>query len=140
MNYDIAALKRKMLVKYPFFGSVVANVDYKEDNNISTAETDGKTIYYNPKFLEELNGHYEETEFMPPKWLEEILESNKEKLIVIDEIDKISKEEQLKFVELLKYRKISTFSLPKGCLIIVTAHEINKETINEEIFSLVAKI
>lgn len=54
MNYDIAALKRKMLVKYPFFGSVVANVDYKEDNNISTAETDGKTIYYNPKFLEEL--------------------------------------------------------------------------------------
>lgn len=54
MNYDIATLKRKMLVKYPFFGSVVANVDYKEDNNISTAETDGKTIYYNPKFLEEL--------------------------------------------------------------------------------------
>ena len=30
MKYDIAALKRKMLVKYPFFGSVVASVDYKD--------------------------------------------------------------------------------------------------------------
>ena len=30
MKYDIAALKRKMLVKYPFFGSVVASIDYKE--------------------------------------------------------------------------------------------------------------
>lgn len=30
MKYDIAALKRKMLVKYPFFGSVVASVGYKE--------------------------------------------------------------------------------------------------------------
>lgn len=55
MNYDIAALKRKMLVKYPFFGSVVANVKYKETKEIETAETDGKTIYYNPDFLESLN-------------------------------------------------------------------------------------
>ena len=37
MKYDIAALKRKMLVKYPFFGSVVANVDYKENKEIQTA-------------------------------------------------------------------------------------------------------
>ena len=35
MKYDIEALKRKMLVKYPFFGSVVANVDYKESKDIS---------------------------------------------------------------------------------------------------------
>ena len=55
MKYDIAALKRKMLVKYPFFGSVVANVDYKEDKEIPTAGTDGETIYYNPEFLERLS-------------------------------------------------------------------------------------
>ena len=55
MRYDIAALKRKMLVKYPFFGSVVASVDYKENKNIGTAGTDGKTIYYNPDFLELLD-------------------------------------------------------------------------------------
>ena len=55
MKYDIERLKRKMFVKYPFFGSVVDNVSYKEDTTIKTAETDGKTIYYNPNFLNTLN-------------------------------------------------------------------------------------
>lgn len=55
MKYDIAALKRKMLVKYPFFGSVVASVDYKENKDIPTAGTDGETIYYNPDYLESLS-------------------------------------------------------------------------------------
>ena len=52
MKYDIEALKRKMLVKYPFFGSVVAGVKYKEERSVGT---DGKTIYYNPDFLEKLS-------------------------------------------------------------------------------------
>ena len=55
MKYDITALKRKMLVKYPFFGSVVASVDYKENKDIPTAGTDGETIYYNPEYLEGLS-------------------------------------------------------------------------------------
>ena len=55
MKYDIAALKRKMLVKYPFFGSVVASVGYKESRDIPTAGTDGETIYYNPDYLESLS-------------------------------------------------------------------------------------
>ena len=55
MKYNIESLKRKMLVKYPFFGSVVAKVGYKENKNIETAGTDGETIYYNPEFLEKLS-------------------------------------------------------------------------------------
>ena len=55
MKYDIAALKRKMLVKYPFFGSVVASVGYKENKDIPTAATDGETIYYNSEYLEGLS-------------------------------------------------------------------------------------
>ena len=55
MKYDIATLKRKMLVKYPFFGSVVASVGYKENKDIPTAGTDGETIYYNPEYLEGLS-------------------------------------------------------------------------------------
>ena len=55
MKSDIEVLKRKMLVKYPFFGSVVTNVDYKESKDIIAAATDGKTIYYNPNFLDELS-------------------------------------------------------------------------------------
>lgn len=55
MKYDMAALKRKMLVKYPFFGSVVASVGYKENKDIPTVGTDGETIYYNPEYLEGLS-------------------------------------------------------------------------------------
>ena len=60
MKYDIAALKRKMLVKYPFFGSVVASVGYKENKDIPTAGTDGETIYYNPEYsiLDSLDCYY----------------------------------------------------------------------------------
>ncbi len=54
MNFDIESIKRKMLVKYPFFGSVLANVNYKEDRETKTAATDGKTIYYNPESLKKL--------------------------------------------------------------------------------------
>lgn len=38
-----------------FFGSVVANVGYKENKDIPTAGTDGETIYYNPEYLEGLS-------------------------------------------------------------------------------------
>lgn len=55
MNFDIDKIKRKMLVKYPFFGSVIANVDYKENNQIPTAGTDDKVIYYNVEFLKSLS-------------------------------------------------------------------------------------
>lgn len=51
---DITAIKRKLLVKYPFFGSVIANVKYEETNEIQAAGTDGKTIYYNPDFTNKL--------------------------------------------------------------------------------------
>ena len=127
--------RKEMLLSYVRANVVPVLVDFIFGKDLEEAVVLSSDID-----REELNGHYEETEFVPPKWLEEILKNNEGKIIVIDEIDKISKEEQLKFVELLKYKKISTFELPKGCLIIVTAHEINKETINEEIFSLVAKI
>lgn len=90
--------------------------------------------------VKDLNGHYDGENFMPPKWLDEILSTNDSRILIIDKIDTISKEEQLKFCELLEYRKISTFELPKNCVIIVTADEINKDKINEEIFSLVARI
>lgn len=44
-----------MLIKYPSFGSVAANVKYKEKKEFSTAGTDGKVIYYNPEFINKLN-------------------------------------------------------------------------------------
>ena len=55
MKYDIEPIKRKMLVKYPFFGSVTANVKYVENRNIQTAATNGKIVYYNPDFLKKIS-------------------------------------------------------------------------------------
>lgn len=89
---------------------------------------------------DQLIGYYDNENYLAPKWFNELLTTNESKVLVIDELDSISKEEQLKFVELLEYRKISTFELPKNCVIIVTAENINKDTISEEIYSLVAHI
>lgn len=55
MKFDLDATKRKMLVKYPYFGSVIANSKYQKNEQIPTAATDGITIYYNPKFFEKLD-------------------------------------------------------------------------------------
>jgi len=53
-NFSIENTKRKMLMKYPFFGSAVANLGLKKVRGIGTAGTDGKTIYYDPEFMGEL--------------------------------------------------------------------------------------
>ena len=55
MNYDIKSIKNKMLVKYPFFGSVIADVKYEEDKSLGTAGTNGEIIYYNPDYLNSLS-------------------------------------------------------------------------------------
>ncbi len=49
---NIETIKRRLLVKYPFFGSIVANSNFVSEPTIKTAATDGETIYYNPNFLE----------------------------------------------------------------------------------------
>ena len=55
MNIDINSIKRKLLIKYPFFGSVIANANIIIDEEAETAATDGKDIYYNPRFIGNLS-------------------------------------------------------------------------------------
>lgn len=88
---------------------------------------------------EELNGHYENIEFVAPDWYKMLI-SKKNPILIINEINKISLEEQAKFVEVLKYKKISTFEIPKNTVIIVTCKDLKNNKINEEIYSLVAHI
>ena len=127
--------KKEMLLSY-----IKANVAPVLVDFISSKDLNEAVVLPANIDAKELNGYYDGVDFMPPKWLNEILSTNESKFLVIDKIDTILKEEQLKFCELLEYRKISTFELPKNCVIIVTANEINKDKINEEIFSLVARI
>lgn len=55
MSIDIDRIKRKLLIKYPTFGSVIANLEFQESIDIATSETDGKILLYNPKFLGDLS-------------------------------------------------------------------------------------
>ena len=54
MIYDV---KRKMLKKYPRFGSeiAVANIEFKDDLPFHTAATDGKNIYSDPNYFKSLS-------------------------------------------------------------------------------------
>ena len=55
MSTETDKIKRKLLVKYPTFGSIIANLDFQQSNSIDTAGTDGKVLLYNPDFLNNLN-------------------------------------------------------------------------------------
>ncbi len=127
--------KKEILLSYIKANVAPILVDFMSGKDLPDA-----TILSSNIDAKELNGHYEGENFVPPKWLNEILNSNTCKILVIDKIETISKEEQMKFIEILKYRKVSTFELPNNCIIIVTANEISKDKINEEIFSLVVRI
>lgn len=127
--------KKEMLIEY-----IKANVAPILEDFIFGEDLDNAVVLPANIDVKELNGHYEGVDFLPPKWLEEIVNTSNKRLLVIDKIDTIPLEEQMKFGELLEYRKISTFDLPKDCVIIVTANEINKDKINEEVLSLVAHI
>lgn len=127
--------KKELLMSY-----IKANVAPILVNFISGKDIPGAIVISADVDAKELNGHYDGADYMPPKWYNELVTNNNSKVLVIDLIDSINKEEQLKFMELLEYRKISTFELPKDCVIIVTAKEVNKDKISEEIYSLVAQI
>lgn len=90
----------------------------------------------------ELNGHYENTDFCPPLWYKELLDKSKTNMpvLIIENINEIPIEEQTKFIEILKYKKVSTFELPKNCLVIVTCSDLHTKKINEEVYSLLIQI
>lgn len=52
---DTETIKRRLLIKYPSFGSILANLKFEVLKEISTAATDGSTIYYNPEFISSLS-------------------------------------------------------------------------------------
>ena len=119
--------KKELLMSY-----IKANVAPILVNFISGKDIPRAIVISADVDAKELNGHYDGADYMPPKWYNELVTNNNSKVLVIDLIDSINKEEQLKFIELLEYRKISTFELPKDCVIIVTAKEVNKDKISVE--------
>lgn len=89
-----------------------------------------------------LNGYYEDINFVAPSWYNEVVEKSKNNysLLVINELNKIPQDEQSKFLELFKYKKVSTFDLPENCVIVVTGSNLKENPIAEDIYSLMAHI
>lgn len=83
----------------------------------------------------ELNGHYEGTTFCPPNWFKKLEELSKYGNAILI-IDLNNCKDQKKFIEIIKYKQVSTFELPKNCIIIVTS----KQKIDEEIGALLVWI
>lgn len=92
--------------------------------------------------IDELNGHYETDNFCAPNWYNGLIDNcnKKASVLLIENINLVPYNEQTKFIEILKYKKISTFDIPSNCVIIVTAKNLKENPINEEIYSLVAHI
>lgn len=107
--------------------------------NMPASVFDNATILDANCDISDLNGHYENINFVAPSWYNK-LKQNQTKMLVINNINEIDVNEQTKFIEILKYKKISTFDLPKDCIIIVTAKNLKERPINEEIYSLLAHI
>lgn len=82
--------------------------------------------------IDDLNGHYEGIKYLPPVWYQNLCLS-KNKLLIIDNLESVSKKEQKKFIEILEYKKVGVFYLPKETKIIVTTNKIEK--IDDEILS-----
>ena len=78
--------KKEMLLTYLKSNVAPVLVDFLPINDFDFAVTIPANID-----IKELNGHYEGLDFIPPKWLNEILSSTKNKMLVIDKIDTISK-------------------------------------------------
>ena len=55
MGTDIDSIKRKLLIKYPTFGSIIANLEFQANKDVETAGTDGKVVLYNSNFLNGLS-------------------------------------------------------------------------------------
>lgn len=55
MTCDMESIKRRTLAKYPFFGSLVANLEFQEAPDVLRTETDGEVLFYNPEYMETLD-------------------------------------------------------------------------------------
>lgn len=77
-----------------------------------------------------------------PKWHQELVEksTNRYCMLLVQNINEVTPEKQLRFKEILKYGSINGEKVPKNCIIIVTHSDLKQKPIIETIACLLAKI
>lgn len=90
----------------------------------------------------ELMGYYDNLEYITPHWYKRLVESSKTHtpVLIIKDINKISEKEQRKFIELFKYKKIYIHKLPENCMIFATYSDLEKNPIEQELYSFMVHI
>ena len=90
----------------------------------------------------ELIGKCENSGFVQPKWYHELMDSAKlhRPILIIKDINKIPENEQRKFIELFKYRKMYVNKLPGNCIIFATYSNLEEKPIEEELYSFMVHI
>ena len=91
---------------------------------------------------DELTGKYIGKEFEEPNWYKKLktIDKNTFSILIIDQINNISEQEQRKFIELLKYRKSYIYKLPENCKIFVTYSKDKEKPIEKEVYSFLIHI
>ena len=76
----------------------------------------------------ELMGYFDNLEYVAPEWYDKLLESSKihTPVLIIKDINKVPEEEQRKFIELLKYKKVYVNKIPENCMIFVTYSDLKE--------------
>lgn len=90
-----------------------------------------------------LQGHFNESgEYQIPYWLKILIENSDKKrtLLIIKNITDIEEDDQMKFYEIMKYRKLNTIQIPDNCVIIATCGNLKEKPINQNIYPLMAHI
>ena len=90
----------------------------------------------------ELMGYFDNLEYVAPEWYDKLMESSKihTPVLIIKDINKVPEEEQRKFIELLKYKKVYVNKIPENCMIFVTYSNLKENPIDEEVYSFMAHI
>lgn len=90
----------------------------------------------------ELMGYFDNLEYIVPEWYNKLMESSKihTPVLIIKDINKVPEEEQRKFIELLKYKKVYVNKIPENCMIFVTYSDLKENAIEEEVYSFMAHI
>jgi len=84
--------------------------------------------------LDLLNGSYDDNgNYVEPSWYKDAIDK---RILVIRNIDSIPPNEQIKFMEILKYRKVNVFDL-KDVIIVLTYKD---NILNEQILSIATKV
>lgn len=111
---------------------IIIEGDIKEEDFINATFLPAKTPSAKLGVINDVNG------LIKPNWVKSIdaRKNDKANLLVISDLDTISKDSQAKFVPILDTKALNGYKLPENLQIVILINKQNRAKINSEILSL----